>query len=283
MRLTLPAGDTALVSLHGAQVLSWTTADGVERLYLSPEAVFDGVSAIRGGVPLCFPQFNQRVLAGQTLPKHGFARTLPWALQAQTPTSVGHDGSVSATLVLTDSAATLAIWPHTFAAVLTATLAPGRLTIHFAVENTDTQPWPFALALHTYVQVADVTATSLLGLQGHSLWDAVEHGGQANVRSRQLDAALTFAGETDRVYSGVSSAVDVQHAGGCVALTQSTSLPELVVWNPAEALCSALGDMPKSGWRHMLCVEAACIDTPVLLAAGEHWAGWQQLNVMPPA
>ena len=73
-RLTLPCGDTVLVALQGAHVLSWVS-QGRERLYLSPNNLWDGKSAIRGGVPVCFPQFNQR----GTLPKHGFARNMAWS------------------------------------------------------------------------------------------------------------------------------------------------------------------------------------------------------------
>jgi glucose-6-phosphate 1-epimerase len=47
LRLALPEGSACTVALHGAHVLSWITADGVERLYLSPEARFDGQSAAR--------------------------------------------------------------------------------------------------------------------------------------------------------------------------------------------------------------------------------------------
>ena len=67
-RLTLPCGDTVLVALQGAHVLSWVS-QGRERLYLRPNNLWDGKSAIRGGVPVCFPQFNQR----GTLPKHGLS------------------------------------------------------------------------------------------------------------------------------------------------------------------------------------------------------------------
>ncbi|MFX6031775.1 hypothetical protein ABTE99_19565, partial [Acinetobacter baumannii] len=77
----LPSGDVAIVALQGAQVLSWVMADGVERLYLSPRSVFDGHTAIRGGVPVCFPQFNQR----GPLAKHGFARNLPWRVVDEGP------------------------------------------------------------------------------------------------------------------------------------------------------------------------------------------------------
>jgi len=54
IRLKGSDGDSALVALHGAQVLSWVAGER-ERLYLSPRAVFDGQSAIRGGIALCFP------------------------------------------------------------------------------------------------------------------------------------------------------------------------------------------------------------------------------------
>jgi hypothetical protein len=74
-RWSLPNGDSVFVAQQGAQVLSWHAA-GAERLYLSPTSACDGVTAIRGGVPVCFPQFNQR----GSLPKHGFVRNMPWRL-----------------------------------------------------------------------------------------------------------------------------------------------------------------------------------------------------------
>jgi glucose-6-phosphate 1-epimerase len=57
--LKLGQGDSVLICLQGAQVLSWVGL-GQERLFLSPRAAHDGQSAIRGGIPVCFPQFNQR-------------------------------------------------------------------------------------------------------------------------------------------------------------------------------------------------------------------------------
>jgi glucose-6-phosphate 1-epimerase len=37
--------------------------------------------------------------------------------------------------------------------------------------------------------------------------------------------------------------------------------------------------MPDDGWRQMLCVEAASIDTPVLLAPGQQWSISQTLSL----
>jgi glucose-6-phosphate 1-epimerase len=48
-------GSTALVALHGGHVVSWRTTDGTERLFVSELATIAGGSAIRGGIPVCFP------------------------------------------------------------------------------------------------------------------------------------------------------------------------------------------------------------------------------------
>jgi hypothetical protein len=43
--------------LWGATLTSWI-CDGVERIFLSENAIFNEVKAIRGGIPLVFPQFG---------------------------------------------------------------------------------------------------------------------------------------------------------------------------------------------------------------------------------
>ena len=47
---------SAELYLHGATLTSWKV-DGEELLFVSPKAVFAPPKAIRGGVPVCFPQF----------------------------------------------------------------------------------------------------------------------------------------------------------------------------------------------------------------------------------
>ena len=69
------ADATALVALRGGQLLSWIPADGRERLFLAERAEFAPAAAIRGGVPVIFPQFGDR----GALRKHGFARVVDWS------------------------------------------------------------------------------------------------------------------------------------------------------------------------------------------------------------
>ncbi|HJW45969.1 MAG TPA: hypothetical protein VJ484_05715, partial [Lysobacter sp.] len=71
--------DHAAIATHGAQVLSWQCC-GRERLYLSPRATFTPGQAIRGGVPVIFPQFSDR---GSGL-RHGFARLYDWEVRPRT-------------------------------------------------------------------------------------------------------------------------------------------------------------------------------------------------------
>ena len=268
VELALPQGDTLRVMLHGAQVPSWISG-GQERLYLSPKSTMDGQAAIRGGVPVCFPQFNQRGPLAERLPKHGFARNLTWLADAPELSA----DSAQLCLHLQDNDRTRAWWPQAFALQLHITLRPGVLRISLKVHNTDTQPLAFSGALHTYLAVPDVTQAQLQGLGGQAEWDAV-----ANTHASAADT-LQFAAEFDRVYAASTQALCLNDQ---LHIEQSPSWANTVVWNPAQALCQSLTDMPEDGWRHMLCVEAAQVFEPIHLPAGERWEGWQQLTVTTP-
>jgi glucose-6-phosphate 1-epimerase len=64
-------GSTAEIYLHGATLTRWTSADGADLLFLSSKADFSPPRAIRGGVPVCWPQFGDM---GPVEQQHGFAR-----------------------------------------------------------------------------------------------------------------------------------------------------------------------------------------------------------------
>jgi glucose-6-phosphate 1-epimerase len=261
--LALPAGDRLVVALHGAQVLSWVSG-GQERLYLSPQSTFDGQAAIRGGVPVCFPQFNQRGPLAERLPKHGFARNVAW--QAGAPELAADRAQL--TLSLRDNAQTRAWWPQAFALQLHIDLSPGALQLTLNVHNTDTGPMAFSGALHTYLAVPDVTQATLQGLGGQPEWDAL-----TDTHAPSADT-LRFAAEFDRVYEAGTQSMTLNQT---LHISQSPSWANTVVWNPAQDLCKRLADMPDDGWRHMLCVEAAQVYAPITLPAGGRWAGWQRL------
>jgi glucose-6-phosphate 1-epimerase len=254
-----------VVAEHGAHVLSWV-AGGRERLYLSPRSIMDGQAAVRGGIPICFPQFNMR----GNLPKHGFARMLPWTRNAP---KLDADQAHLA-LSLNASAATRQWWDQAFEARLLIELTPGALQVELAVRNTDTKPLTFTGALHTYLAVTDVAQARLLGLGGHAEWDAVsdQHGTAA--------PELRFAGEFDRVYSAAPQGYALQDGPHALAIEQDMDWAHTVVWNPGADKCTALADMPANGWQHMLCVEAAQVYEPIAVPSGDFWQGAQRLRAI---
>ncbi len=266
--LTLPQGDRLVVALHGAHVLSWVSG-GQERLYLSPQSVMDGQAAIRGGVPVCFPQFNQRGPMAERLPKHGFARNVAWLADVAELT----DDHARLTLRLNENAQTRPWWPQAFEAQLHIDLSPGALQLTLNIHNTDAQPLAFSGALHTYLAVPDVTQATLHGLGGQPEWDSL-----TNTHAPAADM-IRFAAEFDRVYEAGPQPMTLNQT---LHISQSPSWANTVVWNPAQDLCQRLADMPDDGWRHMLCVEAAQVYAPITLPAGGRWAGWQRLQVLKP-
>jgi glucose-6-phosphate 1-epimerase len=241
-RVTLPNGDSVLVAEQGAQALSWI-ASGRERLFLSPGSAADGQTAIRGGVPLCWPQFNQR----GPLPKHGFARNVAW----QKGAFFAAEDRAELRLHLAANAHTLALWPHSFELTLLLRLSAGRLQVLLDVFNPGAIDWAFTGALHSYLKVDDVGQARLCGLDGH------------------------FDPPFDRVYAAAPQALRLIDGAHELVVSQSPTWGHTVVWNPG----AAMPDLPDDTFRQMWCVEAAQVLSPVTLAAGERWVGWQQFDV----
>merc|ERR1719221_2072220 len=97
-----PNGDSAEIYLYGATVTSYITR-GQDWIFVAPGAIFDGKKAIRGGVPVVFPQFGQ---PDKSMAQHGFARTTEWSLTAL----YDSEDTVCATFSMKDTEATREKW-----------------------------------------------------------------------------------------------------------------------------------------------------------------------------
>jgi glucose-6-phosphate 1-epimerase len=266
--LSSPDGARALILLQGAQLLSWQRPDGEEQLYLSDQAVYATGQAVRGGVPVIFPQFE----CHGPLPRHGFARTTLWSFEHATASRT----DALAVLALNDNEATQALWPHTFLTELTVRVSANRLDLELAVSNTSLAPFEFTAALHTYLRVDDVAQVQLEGLHRLRYKDKVRGTEQIEAYS-----SLQVAGEMDRIYFDAARELTLHDRGRRRRVTM-TSFHDVVVWNPGPERCAALADMPPEGYQHMLCVEAAAIGVPVSLAAGAEWVARQSIEWLEP-
>ena len=259
--IQLRNGDArAIVALRGAQLLSWTPAGGNERLFLSSRADFAPGAAIRGGMPVIFPQFGER----GPLRRHGFARLLDWSFAGI------EDGT--AIFELRDGPGT-ADWPHAFACRLSVELGIDTLCVGLEVENRGEQAFAFTAALHGYLRIGDIEAVALEGLQGCDYEDSANGG----TLHRQDAHAVGFDGEVDRIYGDIVAPLRLGDGERTLGIEQD-GFGDCVVWNPGPGLAARLPDLAADEWRRFVCVEAAQVLQPMVLAPGARWRGRQRLG-----
>ena len=117
----------------------------------SDKAIFQEGKAIRGGIPIVWPQFGPG-----PLPQHGFARVKTWRL-GKTNTS----DNVSIELHLSHDEDTLKVWPYKFDLTLTIRFNDKSFYQELTVNNHDDQPFEFTALFHTYFAVDDIKTTKM--------------------------------------------------------------------------------------------------------------------------
>lgn len=253
-----PDGATATVARHGGHVVSWRTADGLERLFVSDRATIAAGAAIRGGIPVCFPQF-----AGLgPLPKHGFARTSTW-------TPVG-----PSTLALDVGTDAWPGWPHPCRLTIDVVLGPSTLTTTLRVVNTGGEPFAFTGALHTYLACHDVTAVTVSGLDGRAIHGGAQVAGDVRFGDGSSDVDLAVLEVT-----GPIRVDGLERPGGAAVVCTHSGFRDAVVWNVGSTLGVSMGDLGAGQWRNYVCVEAAAVGRAVLVEPADTWVGSQALVV----
>ncbi|MBD1574921.1 D-hexose-6-phosphate mutarotase [Vibrio sp. S11_S32] len=228
------------ISLFGGHVVSFKPIDQQDVIWMSERAIFDGNTALRGGIPVCWPWFG-RIAA----PAHGFARSSEWQLIEHRENEQG----VIVSLGLRPNDTTLDIWPHQFDAVLNMEVSE-CLKVSLTVTNTDSNAWTFSGALHSYFNIADINDTAITGM-GDNYLDSLQSG-----KACLGGNALNFKAGVDRVYTQPQECIDItdpKHQRTITVKNQGDNAA--VIWNPWE-LAINMGDMDDDGYQTMVCVES---------------------------
>lgn len=250
LHLRAPDGAEATITLFGAHLVSWKAASTAgttiqERLFMSSRSALDGKRAIRGGVPVIFPQFSTR---GPGL-RHGFARISNWRLLD----TGEQDGAAYAVLQLNqaDLAPELATaWPNDFELTLRIAVRGSELSMTFDVRNTGAAPFPFSAALHTYHLIEDIDAVRIEGVQADT---------------------LAITDKLDQVFDGVTGTIVFDDGADKLTLERQ-GFTDAVVWNPGPADAAALEDLDDEEYRRFVCIEPLSLG-PTTLEAGAAWRG----------
>eukprot|EP00171_Calliarthron_tuberculosum_P001187 IDg1187t1 len=247
-----------VVYSFGAHVTSWIDASGVEKIYTSPTAIYNGTKAIRGGIPVCFPQFAKH----GGLKQHGFARTSVWAIDDEHA-----DFAIpSVRFVLCDTPETRSsAWPHAFKLALTVSLVSGgnALSLSINVYNLQKKPFDFTFALHSYF-TCDSESVTLSEYDGIKYSDSID-----DAKEKTQSGDISFGKEIDRVYITTPDVLTIPQSP--LTITKS-NMPEAVVWNPFTKKAAALADLPDDGWKNFICIEPARVMEPAQVLPEECWS-----------
>lgn len=244
----LQCGDaTAVISPYGAHLLSYQPKHGIEVIYLSPEAVWQNKSPIRGGVPVCWPWFGPATAefnpTAAKLANHGLVRTEMWQLVRQNVTET----EVSVEFRISPSDLQYSNAPSSISLFLKLTAAD--LTIELNSDQGVQQA-----ALHSYFNVSSVHQAEVSDLTGPYL-DKVDAG----ALQRQTTAKLRFCNEVDRVYQGTTNELSLSDGFSTVQIRQQGH-DASVLWNPWAEKAAALKDLPNLGYQDFVCIETARLD-----------------------
>ncbi|USD39447.1 D-hexose-6-phosphate mutarotase [Ferrimonas sp. SCSIO 43195] len=243
----------AIISLFGAQLLSYRPRGGSEWLWLSDAARLDQTRPIRGGIPICWPWFGQHPQIPGA-PSHGFARTQMWQLDAVSDTSRG----TTLSLFLSDDDVSPDYWPFAFELQLDVTIGH-QLELSLTGHNCDHHHWRFSTALHSYFNVGEVSKTTVYGV-GDRYRDKLS--GQSVIDTGPLQVCPPL----DRIYPGAQPQVVMAAAQHSILLDQ-TGMDSVVVWHPGQQLPQ---DMGVATAASMLCVETAALGSDgITLAPGK--------------
>ncbi|WP_305371064.1 D-hexose-6-phosphate mutarotase [Photobacterium leiognathi] len=242
------------ISLHGGHLIWFKPAGEKDIIWLSENAEFDTQKAIRGGIPVCWPWFGK---AGT--PSHGFARTSQWTLQEHRE----NENGVIVSLQLEDNEETRAIWPHKFSNVLTFEIGT-ELKVSLTSTNTDSQPWSYGGALHTYFDIADINNIEITGM-GATYLDSTQQG-----KACEGGDVLTFTSETDRVYTQPEATITINDKNNKRnILVTNEGHNAAVIWNPWQELSISMGDMADNSFETMVCVESTIHQPSIELTPGQ--------------
>jgi glucose-6-phosphate 1-epimerase len=238
------AWSTAGIYLHGAHVTEFKKKDEPPLLFMSQCSRFTEGHPIRGGIPVIFPWFGAR----EGLSQHGFARVKTWDLKEFVPAP---DGSVSVRFRLPDCPE-LSGYPS-FTADYVVTVNQS-LTLQLIITNQSKDAeFTFEDCLHTYFDVGDATAISIVGLKGLSYLDKVA----GFVEKTETSAALRIASEVDRTYLNATGTVEILDPRlGRRILVEKQGSASTVVWNPWIAKSRQMPDFGDEEYERMVCVES---------------------------
>ena len=144
------------------------------------------------------------------------------------------------------------------------------------IRNTDAKPFSFTFAYHTYLSVSDISEVRVEGLETLDYLDNL----LGKERFTEQGDAITFECEVDKIYLATPTKIAViDHEKKWTFVLRKDGLPDAVLWNPWEKKAKSMADFGDDEYKHMLCLEAAAVES-ITLKPGEEWKGRLELSAV---
>jgi D-hexose-6-phosphate mutarotase len=276
VRLHHQSGGTCDVSRYGAHVVSWCPQQGNEQLFLGSMAkIGEPGVAIRGGVPICWPQFGPFMEAkGAPGQKHGFMRTSSrWQLAQQAEDSV--------TFVMTPNEDS-ALWAADFEFKYTVSLGKNSMQIVLEVTNNGDEPIEFTGCLHTYYKCDAVDQCAVQGLRGGKIDVGIGDCFRGDKTEERPAVPFMDEKETQLMFGNASDRVILTEAGKARLRLTKSNMPDWVLWNTGAENGSGIKDLAEGEYRKYVCVEPAFASKPIHVAPGSVWVASHEAQLLEP-
>lgn len=260
---------TATLSLHGGQVLSFKPNGHEDIFWLSKTSNYKTGTAIRGGIPLCWPWFGrlEQQSPSTHAAKHGFARLLNWQI---TEVNADEQG-VNIVLTLTGNNQH-PLWPNSYR--LTQRLFFGKkFKQTLTMTNLSNQDTGYSAVFHNYFNVSNPSNIDIPALTGASYYD------QLSQQNSVQEKLVNCIGEIDRNYNSCADISIVDNKLKRIINIKSDNCQHRVLWNPGTSLATTMDDIHDGGENEYVCLEPGNVIQQTL-PAGESITINQEISVI---
>ena len=248
-----------------AHITSWIHRECGEVFYLSPLVNMTVGTAVRGGVPICWPWFGSK----EGAPSHGFARTNKWNLIYQS----GAGEPLKYVFNLPRQVMKDENYPEGFLLEFEVEERDG-LTMKLTCYNNSKESIEITQALHSYFKIGHIKDIVIEGLDGMTYFDKVSHSESTQVGKLKID------GEVDRIYLTDRDTILIDPILKRKLIISKSGSKSTVIWNPGQKKSASISDLPDADYQYFCCVESANTHLdPVVLNPGDSHTLMQSIQI----
>ena len=274
---------SAEILLFGATLISWKV-NSIEKIFLSDTAIFNGIKAIRGGIPIVFPQFGQ---PKKEMNQHGFARNSLWDVQSTNTT----DNYGEIVFVLNDNESTRSLWPHRFILEYKVFLTLEGLSTELIAKNCGSESFDCQMLLHTYYKIDDINQIAVEGFTGSSCKnqltsEVIVENSVVNKISEEVDKIYMENNSNQSIGDILLSNTGHGNINISKKAYKSDIMSKIVVpvdvvfWNPWIEKAKSLADLPDEAYHNFVCIEPGTVQDWVRLDPEQSLSLIQQIRTV---